>query len=426
MRKGYLFKAVGAASALAMITGLAACGSDTASTDNGGKVEISFQTKNLKSGYESYFNDLIKAFEKDNPNITVNWIDQPGESYANKLSTDAASGSLPDVIDMMPKDAYTLAKAGVIENLSKSDSGAEKNYIPGAWKGITFKGQGVEEGAYGYPWYLTAGMMLYNKAIMKECGVDPDNLPTDWDSYYSEGEQFAKQCGNKYSWNASLPTIGGFAEYGADVMNKDQTKFVFNGEKGVELVQHYVDLYKAGVFSKEAVSANGTQSSDLFKQNGVATRFGFLYDLKDLKENAPEVYKNLGITASPAKHTPINMEVLAVSSTSKNKDAAMKFAAYATNNENQVAFAKAAQIFPSSANGTDDPFFSKDDGTIETKAISMIAKSIKEGEVTDPPQFVQDDMTNLIEQLGLAITGQTTAQKALDTVVETANQRLAQ
>ncbi|BAQ31859.1 ABC transporter substrate-binding protein [Bifidobacterium scardovii] len=429
MRKGYLFKAVGAASALAMITGLAACGSDTASTDNGGKVEISFQTKNLKGGYEDYFTKLIAEFEKENPNITVKWIDQPGEGYVDKLSTDAAAGELPDVFDLMPGDAYPFAKAGAIENISKSDPDAEKNYTEGSWAGLTFSGFGIDEGAYGYPWYLTAGSMFYNKSVLEECGVDSSKIPTNWEEYFSMADQFAKTCGNtgKY-WDASVPTIGDFAVYGVDQMNKDQTKFTINSDKGVEFVQHYVDMYKEGVFSKEAAASNGTQSTDQFKQGMVAARRGFMYDLKDMQENAPDLYKNIAVGPGLGGETlGSSMEMLSVSATSKHKEEAMKLAAFVTNNKNQVDFAKSSQTFPSSAEGYDDDYFQNvDESTLEGQVIKMVASRLKTAKVTDPAQFTSQDSTELLEQLGAAITGQITAKEALDSVVESANARLNQ
>ena len=118
-------KLIAACGALAMMTGLASCGSSDKSADKENST-ISFQTKNLESVYKDYFNGLIAKFEKQNPGIKVKWIDQPGDGYANKLSTDAAANQLPDVMDMMPKDAYILAKSGAIDNISKANPDIEK------------------------------------------------------------------------------------------------------------------------------------------------------------------------------------------------------------------------------------------------------------------------------------------------------------
>lgn len=425
MNTTYARRALGVGSALVFVAGLAACGPTGAVSE--GATEISFQTKNLKAGYEQYFTDLIAAFEKDNPDIAVKWIDQPGEGYVDKLSADAAAGSLPDVIDLMPGDAYEFAKAGVIENISKADPDAERNYTKGAWGGLTFSGFGIDEGAYGYPWYMTAGSMFYNTAVLERCGIDPSKIPTDWEEYFDMADRFSQTCADSgYYWDAAVPTIGDFAVYGVDLMNDDQTRFTINNDKGVEFVQHYVDMYRDGVFSKESAASNGTQSTDQFKQGMVAARRGFMYDLKDMQENTPDLYKNLAVGPGLGGQTlGTSMEMLAVSAASRHKDAAMKFAEYVTDNKNQVDFAKSSQTFPSSAEGYDDPYFQDaDDGTLEGKVIAMVGSRLNTAEVTDPAQFTTQDSTELLEQLGAAITGQIGARKALDTVVESANARL--
>ena len=92
-------KILAIAGAGAMLVSVAACGSGTAG-DDGGKKEISFQTWNLKNDkYTPYFEALIKAYEKDHPDVTVKWLDAPSDGYEDKLSSQAAAGELPDIVD---------------------------------------------------------------------------------------------------------------------------------------------------------------------------------------------------------------------------------------------------------------------------------------------------------------------------------------
>ena len=78
-------KILAIAGAGAMLVSVAACGSGTAG-DDGGKKEISFQTWNLKNDkYTPYFEALIKAYEKDHPDVTVKWLDAPSDGYEDRL-----------------------------------------------------------------------------------------------------------------------------------------------------------------------------------------------------------------------------------------------------------------------------------------------------------------------------------------------------
>lgn len=411
--------------AVAMLGSVVACGS-TNSSDSGDENtgEITFWTKNLKTGYNDYFVNLVKEFEKQNPGAKVKWVDQPGESYANTVSTAAASGTLPDVLDGMPSDAFALAEAGAIDNVSKEYPNTEKEYAPGPWSGMVFKSPTIEEGAYGYPWYTTSSAIFYNKGILAECGVDTTNLPDSYDEYFAAADTFAQNCKGKYSFDANLPNIGGFYAYAGKQLNDDRTKWLFNNKKSVELLQKYADMYKNGALSEEAVSANGTQSSDLFKQGAVATRSGYVYDLQDIKENAPEVYKNLAFVPGFG-HASITPEMLMVSSTSKKKALAHKFAQFVTNNKNQVEFGKAANVFPATAEGVDDPYFTNPgaDADDQRQLIATLSKNIKDG-FCGYPEFTPADSTTFTEQVSLAASGKVSPKEALDTAVNDANTRL--
>lgn len=98
-------RAFAAAAAAVVLMPLSACGSggdDGGSTDASGKVEgdITFQTWNLRANFKSYFEGVISGFEKQYPGTHVKWIDQPAEGYADKISADAAGGTLPDVVNV--------------------------------------------------------------------------------------------------------------------------------------------------------------------------------------------------------------------------------------------------------------------------------------------------------------------------------------
>lgn len=122
-------KILAIAGAGAMLVSVAACGSGTAG-DDGGKKEISFQTWNLKNDkYTPYFEALIKAYEKDHPDVTVKWLDAPSDGYEDKLSSQAAAGELPDIVDGGNSILYGLAKAGALLDVSKQGSGCGKGLL---------------------------------------------------------------------------------------------------------------------------------------------------------------------------------------------------------------------------------------------------------------------------------------------------------
>ena len=132
-------KILAIAGAGAMLVSVAACGSGTAG-DDGGKKEISFQTWNLKNDkYTPYFEALIKAYEKDHPDVTVKWLDAPSDGYEDKLSSQAAAGELPDIVDggwsarsprIRNRASSALASCGVRRGSQPSLSACSWRFAP--------------------------------------------------------------------------------------------------------------------------------------------------------------------------------------------------------------------------------------------------------------------------------------------------------
>ncbi|MFE7979061.1 extracellular solute-binding protein [Streptomyces shenzhenensis] len=407
---------------------LTACGTggDAASDSSDGKLSgsITFQTWNLKNEkFTPYFKDLIASFEKDHPGTKIKWVDQPAEGYQDKLSADAAAGSLPDVVDMGPEAAYTLAQAGVLLDIGKADPKAEGQYLDKAWQAMTFDGLGG--GTYGYPWYLNTGPSFFNKALLTKCGLDPEKLPTTYDQLFDQAETMAKSCSDT-TMIARMPAIETFGEYGVPLMDAGGKKFTYNGAKGVEFVERFRELYAKKGFSEEQLNNLQTKEVEEFKAGRLAYLPGSSYTLNDLKETAPDVYKNLAIGPRINNSAPnMYIESLVVNATSKRQALATAFAKYVTGSANQLVFAKKASVFPSSAGSLDDAYFTKDDGDPATVVRVEGAAQVKKAVVWWPPAFSGSaDSETLREQIAQALLGKKSAQQALDDSVKYSNERL--
>lgn len=407
---------------------LSGCGgADPAPQASGGSLSgtIKFQTWNLKNDkFTPYFTELIAAFEKEHAGTKITWVDQPAEGYQDKLSADAAAGALPDVVDMGPEAAYTLAQAGVLLDLTKADPQAKSLYLDKAWEAMTFSGLGG--GTYGYPWYLNTGPSFFNTALFKKCGLDPAKLPANYDELFTQAETMAKKCSDA-SMLARMPVIEMFGEAGVPLMDAAGKKFIYNDPKGVEFVERFRKLYAGKGLTQESLNNLQTKEVEEFKAGRLAYLSGSSYTLNDLKETAPDIYKALGIgprisTAAPNMY----IESLVVNATGKNQPLATAFAKYVTNPANQLAFAKKASVFPSSAGSMDDEYFTKDDGDPATKTRLESAAQVKKAVVWWPPAFSGSaDADTLREQIAQALLGKKTVQQALDESVKYSNDRLA-
>lgn len=424
----------GAASAAMVLSlGLAGCGVGGGSSDDGGgsgaetggKVtgSITFQTWNLKGGYQDYFTDLVGAFEKKYPGTEVKWIDQPADGYSEKLSADAAAGNLPDVVDLGPEAGYTLAGANMLLDIAEADPAAKKDFLPAAWNAMTWAG--IDGGTYGYPFYLNTGPSFFNTKLMTKAGLDPKKIPKTYDELFGQAEEMADAAKGEYSMLGRTPVIETFGTYGVELMNKDASAFTFNNAKGVELLTKYKEMYDSGALTEDILNEKQVGEVDKFKAGRLGWLPGSAYNLADFKKNAPDIYKSVAIGPMIANAAPnMYIESLAVSAKTKNTATAIAFAKFATNAENQLAFAHKAAIFPATVGTLDDPFFTKSDGTDEGRVRVESAAQIGRAVVHWPPAFSQAMVDELREQVALALKGDKSPKQALDDTVAFCNEKL--
>ncbi|ROP46949.1 ABC transporter substrate-binding protein [Streptomyces sp. PanSC9] len=419
-----------AAAAVALVLPLSACGSGddgSGSTDASGKVEgdITFQTWNLRANFKSYFEGVIADFEHKYPGTHVKWVDQPAEGYPDKLSADAAGGTLPDVVNVSPDLVAPLAKAGLALDLDKSAAKYRSEYLPGAWAGHQVPGL---SGTYAFPWYLNTGPLFYNKALFTKAGLDPEQPPRTYDELFADALRMAEKSDGKVATLANVPTIEDFGRYGVPLMNKQGTGFAFNDAKGVKLLTKYKELYDAKALDPQALTATPESSGKKFLTGAVAMNPGSALDLGNFKKNAPGLYRNIGITDQITSTGHVNMYVMGVmvNSRTEHTPAAVAFAHFVTDARNQMSFAKKVAIFPSTAGSLDDPYFTKDDGTDETRVRTAAAKSLKNAVNYTPVLFSDQMKTALRNEVAKALQGKESPKAALDNAVAAADRLLQQ
>lgn len=414
--------AAAAALALTACTGGTAATSDSGPIDTSGELSgsIQFQTWSLKNEkFTPYFEDLITAFEEKHPDVDVDWIDQPGDGYQDKILSQANSNTLPDVLNLPPDIAFPLVKAGKLLDFQTADPSLADKYNQGAWESYS-QFSGVE-GTYGLPWYLGSDESWWNMEQLAPYGVAEENLPTTTDGWLDLAKQVAADSAGKTKIVSSMPGVDTFVSAGIKIMEDDGT-FVFNTPEAVEIVQKYADAYKAGAMPAESLTGSYGGNAEMYLQGKVAYATGGSGFAGDLRTKAPTLLERTVATPRPGT-APLFVQGLNVSADSKNKAAALAFAEFATNQENQVAFTKIAVGFaPGTAEGTEEVMeaVASTVDPAQAKAMQVMFDALKDAKAT-PFQWTGGMTDYLNQQMALAIRGDTDAKETLDKIVQYAN-----
>ena len=414
--------------------GLTGCGlgSGTVGSDDSGsasgevKGEITFSTLQLKPTFTDYIEGVIADFEKANPKTTVKWIDVPFQGAQEKISTDAQAGTLPDVINLNPNFAQPLEVQGAFVNLDKAMPKLRDGYVAGAWDAFQVPG---EDGSFGFPWYLSSEVTMYNASMFEKAGLDPAAPPTTYTELFDDARTLAK-AGASAGFTGMHPAlenrfITDLGRMGVPLLNEAGTKWTFNTPDAEAYVAELAELYQTGVFPPDSLTQDHTKETEAYQAGQIALFPSGANFLSIIEENAPDIAKATDVgpqITSKGGATNVSVMGLLVPKTSKNKATALKFAEFMTNAENQLAFSKIVTIFPSVNEALADPYFMDDsDGTVESKARRIAAEQLKDAQNIVPVLFDDRIKAIVIGKVQLAMKGDLTPAEALDQAVAEAN-----
>ncbi|QYX31653.1 ABC transporter substrate-binding protein [Sphaerospermopsis torques-reginae] len=352
-----------------------------------GVTTIEFWTMQLQPLFTNYFQSLISTFESQNPSIKVKWVDVPWAAMENKILTSVSAKTPPDVVNLNPDFASQLAGRNAWLDLdAKVPSEVRSSYLPNIWQASTLNGK-----SFGIPWYLTTRLTIYNTDLLKQAGI------TKPPATYTELAQAAQQIKDKtgkYAFFATfVPQDSGevlesFVQMGVTLVNAEG-KAAFNTPQGKAAFQYWVDLYQKGLLPKESLTQGHRHAIDLYQSGETAFLASGPEFLKTISNNAPEIAKVSAIapqiTGDTGKKNVAVMNIVIPRAT-KNPDAAVKFALFVTNDENQLAFAKAANVLPSTVKALSDSYFKEVPANASTveKGRIISAEQMQKAEVLTP------------------------------------------
>ncbi|WGD37876.1 extracellular solute-binding protein [Lysinibacter sp. HNR] len=405
------------AAGVALVFAVSACSSGGDGGSNDGST-LTLQTWSLTPKFTDYLNGVIESFEKENPGIKVKLLDQPSDGYSEKVLTQAASNDLPDVLNLPPDFALPLAQKGLLEDVS-AHGDLSQTYVEGSVDAYRFAGL---DGVYGYPWYLNTDLSWWNSADLDACGLDSTNPPATQQELFTQAKIMKEACSDK-SLMSRKPGLSDIVLEGIPVFNKEGTEFIFNTSEAAALLDQYREAYADGLVPSTVLNNDYLGNSKLFTQNQVSWTTGGATAHTDFVTDNPSLEGKV-VVSKALNSPPLWVQGMSVSKNSKNLPAAIALAEWVTNAENQNAFGHLVNVFPSTLESKEDPYFSESDGTVEGDARALAFDSLASAKVLTPYEVTPAMTDYFDQQVALAIRGDVTSQQALDRAVENMNKQL--
>ncbi|NJO42586.1 MAG: sugar ABC transporter substrate-binding protein [Cyanobacteria bacterium CRU_2_1] len=392
MKQMRTWKRVGIFALLGLVLSwaIASCSPSTSSgaeqTSSGG-AEVEFWTMQLQPEFTDYFNQLIDTFQTENPGVTVRWVDVPWADMQSKILTAVSAGTAPDVVNLNPDFAAQLAGRNAWLELDSAVPLADRErYLPNIWQANAIDGK-----TFGIPWYLDTHVTIYNKNLLQQAGISQP--PTTYKELAQVAKQIKERTG-KYAYFAtfvpedSADVLQSFVQMGASLLDQDGNA-AFNTPQGKAVFQYWTDLYKQGLLPQESLTQGHRRAIELYQAGETAILSTGPQFLKTIETNAPAIAEASAVAPQISGDTnkkSVAVMNLVIPRSTDQQNAALKFALFVTDNTNQLSFAKAANVLPSTSEALQDSYFTAiapDAPTIE-QARAISAKQMQDAEVLLP------------------------------------------
>jgi len=287
--------------------------------------------------------DILDEFEAANPDIEVVMenIQQPG--YGQKLLMSYVAGNPPDVISLDASSSAVFVNNGLLTDLAepaKRDGSSSDSFFPNALD-IARRGERI----YAIPFDFTPMVILYNKRMFREAGVEFPKAGWTRDEFLEKARQLTKLRDGKpiqygFVFTREMPMwFGWIWANGGDVLSADGRHAVgyLDGPACVDAIRFLRDLVKVHK-AAPSLSQAAAVGRDLFRDpvidgrhigRAAMTMTGH-WALIECRLDKMDI----GVASIPSnagRHVTVIYENgLAISKASRNKEAAWRYIRYMT------------------------------------------------------------------------------------------------
>lgn len=326
----------------------AAAEKETAKTADGGSEQITLRFS-WWGGEERLAAtlDVIKQFEELNPNIKIEPEYGSSDGYADKLATQLASGTAPDIIQIDPglmpalvsdETNYFLDLNTSSFNFSNFDENYYKLRINGFYDGKQL----------GIPTGISGGAVLVNQGLADQIGIDFHTQYT-WDDIFDWAKKVREYddsmyliCSNK-DYVANI-LANNYAKQlsGKTFINEETKEINLTSEQWQEVYTFVKRLYDEEVIAPASYSAAYSGDNMQSDPNWIAGKYVCSFTYMSTMETLAAANADAEYTAglfplyqgSDVDAWNANCpQIIAINAKSKSPEAAVEFLDYFFNNE---------------------------------------------------------------------------------------------
>jgi multiple sugar transport system substrate-binding protein len=324
-------RTIGAAVAAMALVAVAATHHAAASAE---EVTLSYFTFSAAPDHLEDLDAIVAAFEEEHPNVQIEVQTAAFADYFTSLQTQIAGGSAPDTFELNYENFVTYARSGALLDLGPyvGEVIDPARYYPLALEGFTDEGT-----QYGLPATFSDVVLIYNRTLFDEAGLEYPTADWTWADYMTAAEALT---------DAEAGVYGGFqpvsffefykslAQAGGEFFDAEGNA-AFNSPEGVAAAEWLTS--KPGTVMPTIAEIGGTPDFDtaLFTSGKLAMWHNGIWQFTGLNESGVD-YDIVVEPGDVERANAVFMNGAVVSAATDHPDEAAQWVAFLTGSPTTV------------------------------------------------------------------------------------------
>lgn len=372
--------------------------------------EINFVFMRTSDNTEPYWQEVIAAFEAENPNIKVNLFIFKWEEGQQRIQEMIDQGNPPTLARVATRWIPQYVAAGLLEPVDE--------YISSDFRSQFFpllidEGSQYEGRTFGLPITVSSRAFYYNKELFEEAGITEP--PTNWDELKEDAEAIHALGPDTYGFGIQgkdIETSTYFYYFlwgnGGDILTSDGTRPAFNGAEGLEAATFLTDMINEGLTQPNPTTSSRADLETMFVEGNLGMVVTGPWLARRLDNDYPDL--EYGLATIPYQTTPTTLaaqDTLILFKQAQNKDAAWKFIEFLYADEYRLDYALTEGVLPEKVAVAEDAQIK------ENPSFAFFMEKLPTGRFEPLNVKSADIATVMTEYLQAAYLGEMTPQEAL-------------
>lgn len=302
---------------------------------------------------EDAFRRLIAGYTALNPHVSIR-LELSGSSgqLYQQVDTRLAGRQAPDLVRIQYQQVGRYAKAGAIVDLSGHlDGGLAAQFAPALWKAVTYRDK-----AFAIPHHTDTLAVYCNMEMFRRAGIElPRRLEDSWrwEEFIRIArtlkEKAAAPFGFACAWQntAAYRFLPFLYQNGGKLLDEQLLQPQLSSKEGLEAIAWAQSWFTEKLVPPTTSIKTNEQTQNLFANGTIGMLVHGDWQIPFLQDAMKQAeWQVTYMPRSVSMASDLGGNCLAVTRDSKNRDVAIDFLRYATNEANMRDFCVAAGFLP--------------------------------------------------------------------------------